>query len=90
MYKTFKFTERVNLQFRMEFFNLFNKAQFRADQLNTQLAGSAVACTAASPCPGYAVNTVSWNFANNGQQSFGQVTGDKGPREIQYALKINF
>jgi hypothetical protein len=91
LYKTFKFTERVNMQFRMEFFNLFNKAQFRADQIDQQLAASAVACTVANPCPGYAVDTVSWNFANNGRpQTFGRVTNDKGPREIQYALKINF
>jgi hypothetical protein len=30
-YKNFKVTERVNVQFRMEFFNLFNKAQCRPD-----------------------------------------------------------
>jgi hypothetical protein len=94
-YKNFKVTERVNVQFRMEFFNLFNKAQFRADQINTQLAGSAVACTAANPCAGYAVNTVQWNFAANGQHNFGQAgsngsPGDRGPREIQYALKVTF
>ncbi len=96
-YKNFKVTEQVTVQFRMEFFNLFNKAQFRADQINTQLAGGAVACTAASPCAGYAVNTVQWNFAapGQGQQNFGQAgsngtPGDRGPREIQYALKITF
>jgi hypothetical protein len=58
--------------------------------MNTQLAGSATACTAASPCAGYAQDTVQWNFAANGQNSFGQITGDRGPREIQYALKISF
>jgi len=90
VYKNFKVTERVNMQFRMEFYNLFNKTQFRADQINNQLANTATACTAAAPCPGYAVNTVSYNQATQGQQNFGQVTGDRGPREIQYALKINF
>jgi hypothetical protein len=93
LYKTFKFTERVNMQFRMEFFNLFNKAQFRADQINQQLANGAVACVNGNPdpaCAGHANNTAAWNFAADGQQNFGQVTGDRGPREIQYALKINF
>ena len=48
MYKNFKVTERVDLQFRMEFYNLFNKTQFRADQNNFQLASGAVACTEAA------------------------------------------
>jgi hypothetical protein len=90
VYKNFKVTERVNMQFRMEFYNLFNKVQFRADQINNQLANTATACTAANPCAGYAVNTVSYNPVTQGQQNFGQATGDRGPREIQYALKINF
>ncbi len=92
-FKNFKVTERVNVQFRMEFFNLFNKAQFRADQINTQLATGAVACVNGNPdpaCAGHATNTVGWNFASDGQSNFGQATGDRGPREIQYALKITF
>jgi hypothetical protein len=77
----------------MEFYNLFNKAQFRADQINSQLAGNAVACVNANPdpaCAGHATNTVAWNFAANGNNTFGQSSGDRGPREIQYALKISF
>jgi Carboxypeptidase regulatory-like domain/TonB-dependent Receptor Plug Domain len=96
-YKNFKISERVNVQFRMEFFNLFNKTQFRADQINLQLASGAVVCTAAAPCAGYADNTVQWNFntPGQGQGNFGQAgsngtPGDRGPREIQYALKITF
>ena len=95
MYKNFKLTERFTMQFRMEFFNFFNTPQFRADQINLQLASGATACTAAKPCAGYSTNTVSWNFAQNGQANFGQagssgVPGDRGPREIQYALKLTF
>jgi hypothetical protein len=92
-YKNFKVTERVNMQFRMEFFNLFNKTQFRADSINQQLASTASACTAGNTlpeCAGYAVNTVSYNQATQGQQSFGLASNDRGPREIQYALKISF
>jgi hypothetical protein len=99
-YKNFKVTERVTVQFRMEFFNFFNKTQFRADQINVQLAGNAIACVNANPdpaCAGHAPNTVAWNFnaPGQGQQNFGQAgsngtPGDRGPREIQYALKITF
>jgi len=99
MYKNFKVTERVGLQFRMEFYNLFNKVQFRADQIDNQLASGGVACIAGTTdthCTGHAVNTVSWNFDEFGRtSSFGRAggngsPGDRGPREIQYALKINF
>jgi hypothetical protein len=133
MYKNFKVTERVNLQFRMEFYNLFNKTQFRADQNNFQLAGSGIACNAdnigirhedikdangvvvaanqpyTTACFGHDINTVGYTangfadpqnanrdpaFPNtipaNVQGNFGQITKDRGPREIQYALKIIF
>jgi hypothetical protein len=118
LYKNFKVTERVGLQFRMEFYNIFNKTQFRADQNNFQLAGSALACNAgnigiqtdpdtgdpfSTLCYQHEINTVGYSFSSfvdpvnpdrtvsgNGQGSFGQLTKDRGPREIQYALKITF
>jgi len=97
-FKNFKLTERIGMQFRLEFFNLFNKVQFRADQNNFQLAGQAVGCTGnvataaniAQECSTHALNTVSYNQGRDGQGSFGQITKDRGPREIQYALKFTF
>jgi len=89
----------VGLQFRMEFYNLFNKVQLRpGDSLNHVLASDGFACTVknqgdatfASRCPGGVTNRVSWNRATDQVTAFGQATRDKGPREIQYALKFTF
>jgi hypothetical protein len=107
MLKNFKVTERVNMQFRLEFFNIFNKTQFRGDSINGSgntgaFSTGGQACVTAAElampvCAGHAVNTVGWSFAGNGStipaygnQFFGQAGNDRGPREIQYALKINF
>jgi hypothetical protein len=101
LYKNFKVTERVTMQFRMEFFNLFNKVQFRGNSpdvtgIVSNMADTGTACIASnvgdptSPCFGRALNTVAWSFATDGHQQFGQATADRGPREIQYALKITF
>jgi hypothetical protein len=99
IYKNFKPSERVTLQFRFEFFNLFNKAQFRTDGITTDIQNNSggLACNAGnitdsgSPCFNHAVDTIGWSYAANGNvNNFGRVTNDKGPREIQYALKISF
>lgn len=97
IHKNFKLGDRVKLQFRMEFFNIFNKVQFRSNSeditgVDNNLISSAVSCNgSADPvCAGHAPNTVGWNFAELGNPTFGQVQHDKGPREIQYSLKIEF
>ena len=101
VHKRFKVGEKVSLQFRMEFFNLFNKVQFRSNSeditgVDNNLIDSATACLAGNvvdpldPCFGRQANTVLWNFAQNGHRTFGQVQHDKGPREIQYSLKVEF
>src|SRR5579884_2269991 len=60
-YKDFLFTERLRLQFRSEFFNIFNHANFGLPNNYVQSA------------------------------SFGVITGTAtAPREIQFALKLNF
>jgi len=107
-HKNFKIGERVNLQFRMEFFNVFNTTQFQANSdgftgIHVNLINDAVACNASnvgnsgSVCYGHAINTVGWSFGTNsrdgtayGNQTFGQAQRDKGPREIQYSLKVEF
>jgi len=127
VFKNFKITERVGMQFRMEFFNVFNKVQFRADQNNFQLANSATSCnsvntgilqtqdpvtkaingTYSTACFGRTPGTVAYvtqSFADpnatgvnvgrtigvDSNGSFGRLTKDRGPREIQYALKFTF
>jgi len=83
VYKNFKLTERIGMQFRMEFFNAFNKVQFRGNAqgfvgVNNQLDLSGVV----------GPNNTITSF--NRDPNYGVATKDRGPREIQYALKITF
>ena len=84
-YKNFKVTERVTVQFRMEFYNVFNKVQFLGNSAGGSFVGNQISngnhVTNADP------THVSSFTPNSG---FGIDTKDKGPREIQYALKITF
>jgi hypothetical protein len=106
--KNFKLTERVTMKFSVDFFNFFNKTQFRGDSINTSFSNTGVTCytttptstgdahsinNANGPCFGYALNTLAWNpLVSSGlvQGNFGQLTNDRGPRELQYGLKIDF
>jgi hypothetical protein len=89
--KHFKITERISAKFSLDFFNVFNKTQFIASSINTNLSqvGGTV-CTAASPCAGYANNSLKWNAATSLAGNFGDNTATKDPRQIQYGLKIDF
>ncbi len=58
--RNIKITERFRLQFRGEFFNTFNHANF---------------------------TTVSTNINSS---TFGRLTNDRGPRQIQFGLKLYF
>jgi hypothetical protein len=83
--KTFKLTERNDLVFRAEAFNLFNRAQY--GQPNSSLA------TKSSTVNGQTVETLSV------PASFGQITstvnpaglvGTGTPRELEFALRLTF
>jgi hypothetical protein len=83
VYKNFKATERLTIQFRMDFFNLFNKAQFLGDSqgfspLNPNLDTNATVGT----------NNIVQSY--NPNPAYGVSNQDKGPREIQYGIKFNF
>jgi len=90
--KHFKLTERVDMKFSMDFFNLFNKTQFIATSMNLSLSNGGNVCSTAtgfSPCAGYANNSLQWNQSQV-QGNFGQNNSARDPRQIQYALKIDF
>jgi Carboxypeptidase regulatory-like domain len=95
LHKNFSLTERFKLQFRLDAFNAFNHANFRADgpNLNTIWTASGSCDTfvgvGAKACS--ATNSVvqSTSLASvNG--SFGKSTLTLGSREIQYGLKLTF
>jgi hypothetical protein len=118
--KNFKITERVRMQFELDFFNFFNKVQFNSTGMDLSLSNNGTVCAVGSStnpntpwCSGYADNSIFWKTTTTnwtiptttstcstppcpvsipGQQqaSFGQVANDRGPRQIQYGLKIDF
>ena len=57
--------------------------------MNLNLSNSGNVCTAASPCPGYANNTIQWDSSQL-QGDFGVNTAARDARQIQYGLKIDF
>jgi len=90
--KNWRLNERLHLQFRLDFFNLFNHANFRGDVGNYGPVypygncGAPDANGVYSPCS-QTNNIVSRQVV---QQGIGFSTLTKGPREIQYGLKLIF
>lgn len=93
IYKNWSVAEKLRIQFRLEAFNFLNTPNFRGDQINVDfMSGGTVACGNTACSPGGAgfgpKNTLISNFTPN--STFGQATGTKGGREIQYGLKFVF
>ena len=79
--KNFALSERTRLQFRTEFFNLLNHAQFNGFG-NAVFTGT----TVTQPTPGVNV----FNIVTPGNGAFGNLNSDRGPRQIQFGLKLIF
>jgi hypothetical protein len=77
--KRFPFGESRNIEFRAEFFNLFNHVNFANPISNF----NAVPATAIDPSNG--------QIRNNNPGDFGRITStSNNPRLIQFALKLNY
>jgi outer membrane receptor protein involved in Fe transport len=75
--KTFKFTERVNLKFDAQGFNVFNRANF---VLATAGGGAHNQYAHTDPVSGQMVPT----------SNFGQAAGTLNERQLQFGLKLSF
>ena len=76
--KLWKLKERYTAQFRVEFFNLFNRADF---------AVPAAATSQSDPSTGI---TGGFGYAQNTPDLTNAVLGSGGPRHIQFGLKLTF
>lgn len=89
-YKNWKVKERVGIQFRAEFFNAFNHANFRGDLINNQYTGPQVVCGTGAAAACSPTNSVITSQTGSVVNNFGQASRTRGPREIQYAIKFTF
>jgi hypothetical protein len=92
LYKNFSATEKLKIQFRLEFFNAFNQVNFLGDssfKRGFTADNGGVVCGSA-PCS--ITNNIITGLAPgaNISDTFGQATKTRGPREIQYAIKFTF
>ncbi|HKP48243.1 MAG TPA: carboxypeptidase regulatory-like domain-containing protein [Pyrinomonadaceae bacterium] len=79
VFKNFRFSDRVNLQFRSEFFNVLNHPQY----LNPGTAAT-FNVDPTAPAGSFPARYIQTNT------TFGVITGTRDPRNIQFGVKLNF
>lgn len=85
--KKFRFTETVNLEFRSEIYNLFNRANF-ANPPATLPNNLGTSTTSQQPGQPYSTTNVGQFGVING--TVGRTVGLGTNRQIQFALRLNF
>jgi hypothetical protein len=94
--KNWKLTEKFNMQFRMDFFDIFNHPNFAGNTLGTGNPVNKVNCGTANGSGLYApcspTNNVVSAESLNGIGAFGATSATVGNhgRELQYTLRITF
>jgi hypothetical protein len=86
--KNWQIKERYNLKFSMDFFNLFNHANFFGTQLEgAGFSASNLECGANACSP---TNNVVTGQSGNPNGNFGQASAVHPGRELQYTLRFTF
>jgi hypothetical protein len=90
-----RFTERINVDFRAEMFNIFNRSQYGAPNFDFTTVASARTALAANPADPTSALTTALNnanaaFTNTTTTVNTGATGSGTPRRIQFGLRINY
>jgi hypothetical protein len=87
--KNWNFKERFHVKFSMDFFNLFNHANFFGQQLEaTGFNGGNLVCGGVNPCS--PTNNVVTGQNGSPNANFGQAQAVHAGRELQYTLRFSF
>jgi hypothetical protein len=86
--KNWDFREHYRIKFSMDFFNLFNRANFYGNGLEgTNFNATNLSCGASACGPG---NNVVTSQQANQNNNWGQATAVHAGRELQYTLRFEF